>query len=186
MTISTDSGTTAYRRYVSGDDSAMTDLLQSYWDGLLWYLNSITGNLHTAEEAAEEAFVKLAVQKPKFHGDSSFRTWLYAIGRNAARDMLRKDKYARNHQPATHPMEYETAETEFFREERNLQLHQAMAQLHPDYRQVLHLRYFAQFDTAEICKVTHKTKKQVENLLYRAKGALRKQLEKEGFVYEEL
>ncbi len=186
MTMQTDAGTKAYLRYVSGDDSAMTDLLQSYWDGLLWYLNSITGNLHTAEEAAEEVFVKLAVQKPKFRGDSSFRTWLYAIGRNAARDLLRKDRYAHSHHGATKTEESETAETEFFREEGNLQLHHAMEQLHPDYRQVLHLRYFVQFDTAEICKVTHKTKKQVENLLYRAKDALRKQLEKEGFVYEEL
>ena len=61
-----DSGTEYYRRYVAGDDSAMTALIGEYWDGLLWYLNSITNDLHIAEEAAEEAFVKLAIKKPDF------------------------------------------------------------------------------------------------------------------------
>lgn len=31
-----------------------------------------------------------------------------------------------------------------------------------------------------------KTNRQIENLIYRAKKALKKELEKEGFVYEEL
>ncbi len=117
--MQTDIGTTAYQRYVSGDDSAMADLLQSYWDGLLWYLNSITGNLHTAEEAAEEAFVKLAIQKPKFRGGSSFRTWLYAIGRNAARDMLRKNNREAIRHTYDHAQDTATAESEFSARSRN-------------------------------------------------------------------
>ncbi len=186
MSMRTDSGTDAYRRYISGDDSAMTELLSCYWDGLLWYLNSILGDLHWAEEAAEEAFVKLALQKPKFNEKSSFRTWIYAIGRNAAMDLLRKQKREKDLLSQQNLAETESAEAAFFREEQKLQLHHAMAKLKPEYRQVLYLRYFALFDHKETAKVMHKTTRQIENLLYRAKISLRNHLEKEGFVYEEL
>lgn len=186
MSGNTDMGTDAYTRYINGDDTAMTELLSCYWDGLLWYLNSILGNLHLAEEAAEEAFVKLAVQKPVFHQKSSFRTWLYAIGRNAAMDLLRKHKREQDLLSQRSLATTESAEAAFFREEQKLQLHHAMTRLKPEYRQVLYLRYFALFDHKETARVMHKTTRQIENLLYRAKISLRKHLEKEGFVYEEL
>ena len=32
----------------------------------------------------------------------------------------------------------------------------------------------------------HKSRRQIENLVYRAKQSLKSELEKEGFVYEEL
>lgn len=183
-----DSGTNHYRRYVAGDDTAMTALIVEYWDGLLWYLNSISNDLHIAEEAAEEAFVKLALKKPDFKGQSAFRTWLYAIGRNAVNDVLRKRKRARElfiedcHSVA----DAETAERAFFREEQRIMLHRTMGTLKAEYRQVLYLRYFSMFENEEIAKVMHKSKRQIENLLYRAKQALKTALEKEGFVYDGL
>ena len=38
----------------------------------------------------------------------------------------------------------------------------------------------------EIAKIMKKNKRQIENLIYRAKGALKSELEKEGFEYERL
>lgn len=177
-----------YCRYIDGDDTAMTSLVKEYWDGLLWYLNSITNDLHLAEEATEEAFVKLAVQKPQFKGQSTFRTWLYAIGRNAAVDALRKRQKAREilMEDCRSVADEETAERAYFREEQKLMLHRTMETLRKDYRQVLYLRYFSMFENEEIAAVMHKSKRQIENLLYRAKQALKTALEQEGFVYDEL
>lgn len=182
------SGTEYYRRYVAGDDSAMTPLIGEYWDGLLWYLNSITNDLHIAEEAAEEAFVKLAIKKPDFKEKSTFRTWLYAIGRNAVTDILRKQKKGReiSAEECHSIADDENAERAFFREEQKLILHRIMGTLSDDYRQVLYLRYFSMFENEEIAAVMHKSKRQIENLLYRAKQALKTALEKEGFTYEGL
>lgn len=45
--------------------------------------------------------------------------------------------------------------------------------------------YFENFDTAEIASIMKKSKRQVGDLLYRAKKTLKSELEKEGFVYEE-
>ena len=61
-----------------------------------------------------------------------------------------------------------------------------MENLNEDYRQVLYLSYFEDFNNGQIAKIMKKSTRQVENLLYRSKQALKKELEREGFVYEKL
>ena len=85
-----DNGASSYYRYLAGDDSALGDIVRDYKDGLTIYLNSFTNNIHDAEELMEETFVELIMKKPKFSGKSSFKTWLYAIGRNITYDYLKK------------------------------------------------------------------------------------------------
>ena len=46
--------------------------------------------------------------------------------------------------------------------------------------------YFEDFDTQDIAKIMHRSKRQIGNLIYRAKQSLKSELEKAGFVYEEL
>ena len=65
-----------------------------------------------------------------------------------------------------------------------MRLHNAIKKLPPDYSRVLYLIYFEDFSNAETARVLGKTRRQVENLSYRAKQALRRQLETEGFAYE--
>ena len=61
-----------------------------------------------------------------------------------------------------------------------------MKNLNSEYYQVLYLVYFENFSNAEISIIMKKNKRQIENLIYRAKKALKAELEKEGFEYEEL
>ncbi|MCR4758699.1 MAG: RNA polymerase subunit sigma-24, partial [Oscillospiraceae bacterium] len=77
-------------------------------------------------------------------------------------------------------------EKQYLKEEQRIELHRAMKRLKTEYAQVLYLMYFEDFDTAEIAGIMKKSKKQIGDLLYRAKKALKSELEKEGFVYEEL
>ena len=65
-------------------------------------------------------------------------------------------------------------------------VHQAMKKLQPQYRQVLWLVYMEGFSNAEAAAIMKKNSRQVKNLIYRAKTALKTELEKEGFVYEKL
>ena len=55
-----------------------------------------------------------------------------------------------------------------------------------EYRQVLVLVYFEDFQNDQVASIMGKSKKQIENLVYRAKLSLKSELEKEGFVYEDL
>ena len=63
--------------------------------------------------------------------------------------------------------------------------HKAMDRLNNDYRTVLYLVYFEEVDGDGAAKIMGKSKKQLANLLYRAKQALKTELEKEGFCYED-
>ena len=191
-----DTGAEAYRRYLDGDDGGLAELIRLYRDGLVLYLNGITDDMGAAEELMEDTFVKLAVKKPKFGGKSSFKTWLYAIGRNMALDWLRKNGRKRTErlsQLSQLPediayMNGAAAQPElcYMREERDAAVQRALSRLSPDYGSVLYLSYFEGFTNEEIRTIMNKNGRQVENLLYRAKQALKAQLEKEGFVYEEL
>jgi RNA polymerase sigma-70 factor (ECF subfamily) len=51
---------------------------------------------------------------------------------------------------------------------------------------VLTLVYFEQMSNSEAAVIMHKTTRQIENLLYRAKISLKAELEKEGFEYDGL
>ena len=85
-----DNGESSYRRFLSGDDQGMAELVYEYRNGLLLYLNSYTNDLSLAEDCVQDTFIKLATKKPVFRGKSSFKTWLYAIGRNIAKNHIRK------------------------------------------------------------------------------------------------
>ena len=182
-----DNGASSYRRYLDGDDNGMVDIIRDYKDGLLLYINTFTDNLSEAEDLMEDTFVKLAVNKPKFSEKSSFKTWLYAIGRNVVLDELRR----RRRKKVITVEEIGVSDTsdtelEYIVEEDKKALHKAIGRLKPDYRQVLYLRYFEQCSNADTAVIMHKTKKQVENLIFRAGKALKAELDKEGFVYEKL
>ena len=73
-----------------------------------------------------------------------------------------------------------------FRPRQKILLHKSLRKLNPEYRQVLYLVYFEGFTNEEVAAVMKKNKRQIENLIYRAKQTLKVQLDKEGFVYEGL
>lgn len=183
-----DNGAGSYRRYLDGDDNGLVELIRDYKDGLTLYLTGITGSFSLAEELMEETFFKLAVKKPKFSGKSSFKTWLYAIGRNAAVDALRKSsKFSGSPAEAHRELPDERSiEQDYLKEEQKILLHRAIETLNPDYRQVLYLTFFEDLSNSDAARIMKKSNRQIENLLYRAKLALRSKLEKEGFEYERL
>ena len=51
-----DNGASSYRRFRDeGDMEGLADIIRDYKDGLIFYLCSILGNIHTAEDIAEDS-----------------------------------------------------------------------------------------------------------------------------------
>lgn len=178
----------SYRRYLSGDDSALSDIVELYNKGLILFVYGIVGNIYNAEDIASDTFLDLILKKPVFKGESSFKTWLYKIARNKAIDFFRKNKnqiQSTDDDVAESAVANETAEEELLSSERDRQLYKSMLSLPSDYRQVLELIYFANNSYSEAAEVMRKNTKQINNLAYRAKLALREALLKEGFIYED-
>ena len=179
-----DKGAVSYEKYRNGDDEGFYEIVREYFDGLAAYINGIVGDFCRAEELADDALLKLALKRPAFNNKSSFKTWLYSIGRNAAYDSLRKKS------PPPHVELDEATETEdgpeqaYLKDERNKQLYKALDGLKPEYREILWLTFFEDMNAEQTAKVLHKSKAAVYTLLNRAKSSLKEKLEKEGFDYE--
>ena len=184
-----DNGASSYRRFLDGDDKGLSEIVRDYRDGLILYLNGIVNNISTAEELMEETFFKIITKKPEFNAKYSFKTWLYTIGRNVAIDYLRHN--AKQSDTAFDDLEnyirdeYDL-EKLYIIEERKITVHRALRKLNTEYRQVLWLLYFDGLSNVEAAIVMKKSSRQMKNLVYRAKSALKSELDKEGFVYEEL
>ena len=177
----------SYQRFLSGYESALCEIIAAYKDGLILYLNGFVGDLVTAEELAEETFVKLVLKRPHFAKSASFKTWLYTIARNTAIDYLRRNK--RESVPleeCPHLADEEDLERSYIHQEEKLLMHKCMKQLKPEYRQVLWLSYFEGFSYQQIGRVMKKTTHGVETLAYRARVALKNLMIKEGYNYEGL
>ena len=184
-----DNGAGSYRRFLEGDENGIIEIIRDYKDGLILFLNGFTQNICVAEELMEETFVRLLVKKPKFSPRYSFKTWLYTIGRNTAIDYLRRNSKSVNmtdEEMQNILSEKESIEQAYIREEEKIVVHRAMSKLNSEYRQVLYLMFFEDFSNEQISAVMKKSKRQIGNLIYRAKMSLKSQLEKEGFVYEGL
>ena len=181
-------GSGSYSRFLSGDRDAIDDVIKDYKDGLIYYIYSIIGDMELSEEAAIDVFIKLYVDKPVFKGGSAFKTWLYTIGRNKAYDILRKrskssdlsldDAYSLSSE--------ENIEQNYIQQEEDSMLRRTVSRLKPEYCQILCLIYFENFDNSEAAKIMKKSSKQIRDLLYRAKNALKRELEKEGAEYDGL
>ena len=184
-----DNGASSYRRFLEGDDNGLTEIVRDYKDGLILYLNGFVGNIYAAEDLIEETFLKLIIKKPKFKEESSFKTWLYAVGRNIAIDYLRRNSKRLDlsmDDVQTYLSDEQDVENSYITGERNRVIYEVLKNLNPDYRQILWLAYFEDFSNSEISTVMRKNKRQVKNLLYRAKNALKNELNKEDFIHEEL
>ena len=183
-----DNGASSYRRFLTGEKDAIVEILKEYNDGLVLFLYSITGDMTLSEDITEDVFCELLLSKPDFQSKSSFKTWLYSIARYKAFRIMKKSKRssAISVDELHNISSADDLEKDYLKDQQNLQLHKALRKISSDHSQVLQLTFFEGFSNSETAKIMKKTNRQIENLIYRAKKALKAQLEKEGFVYEEL
>ena len=179
-----DSGTILYRRFLAGDVKALEELVRIYSDALVRFAFSYVHDFQTAEDIMADTFASLMIKRKNFREIAQFKTYLYKIARNKAIDYLRAQK---RFLPITERSAHSpSAEEDLLRREREEQLYAHIQDLAPQYAEVLQLHYFEEFSVKEMCKILHKSTKQVYNLLSRAKLTLKENFCKEGISHEDL
>ena len=177
-----DNGESSYRRFLDGDEGAFGELLDMYGENLIFFINRYVHNIAVAQEISEDVFVELLIHKRRYNFKTSLKTYVFTIARNKAVDYIRK--CARHPECAYEYIENESdrlsIEDEFLKREQERELHRAIDTLNEDYKTVLHLIYFENMSCEQAGKVMKKNRKQIENLVYRAKQALKKELTKEA------
>ncbi len=178
----------AYFRYLNGDDTGLTEMVERYGANLIFFIHRYVKNVDIAEDLMQETFCDLIFYKNRYKGKSSFKTYLFSIARNKAVDHIKREMRF-SHKPVEDVQknleDEKKLESMVIQKMENKNLYHAMEQLNEDYRNVLYLFYFENLSYEEIGKVLKKTARQIKNLSYRAKQSLRAIMEKEGFSFEE-
>ncbi len=75
-----------------GDTAAFDQLVVRYQRRIYSLAYNMTSSREDADDIVQEAFTKAYRSLRRFHGRSSFYTWIYAIASNLALNLLRKRK----------------------------------------------------------------------------------------------
>lgn len=178
----TETDETIYRRFLTErNEDDLRILLERHKEQLILFLNGYVHNLEDAEELMIDAFAEAAAGTAPFLERSSFKTWLFSIGKKLALQRLRKAK--KRESGRFLPPEEQTPELEILQSERDRQLYLALETLHDDYRQALVLLYFEGMSHEEAGRILGKNRRQMYNLAERGRKALKEALEKIGVHY---
>ncbi|HVN53868.1 MAG TPA: RNA polymerase sigma factor [Anaerolineaceae bacterium] len=138
-----------------GNQSAYGELVYRYREAVVAVVYRMCGDLSTAEEAAQEAFLRAWQHLGGYRPEYPFRSWVFRIAVNAALDALRREK------PQADLEEVETSlslahhggpdpETVVVARQRSDLIRKAVLALPPPYRAALVLREFGGLSYAEI------------------------------------
>lgn len=179
-------GNELFRRYLDGEAAAFDQIIKDYRENLIFFVMRYIKSSSIAEEIAQDAFVELLIHKERYNFSCSLKTYLFTIARNKAVNILRRQKFSTDEEIDPESTSDERSlEEKLISDERKEMLYKAMGKLSEDYRSALYLVYVEDLSYDDAGKVMGKNRKQIENLVFRAKAAARRELEKEGMSYDE-
>lgn len=190
MELSGEDGELAIRA-ASGDRAAFEILADRWWGRMGAYAAAAAaGDAEIAEEAAQDALCRLYRSLPRFRGDCAFGTFVYRICRNAAIDALRRRSRERSRRaelPAESgdralPGRFPGPQEALDANEGAQALRRALEKLKEDERSLVYLKEMAGMEVAELARIFGLPVGTVKSRLFRAREALKKILEEDGYV----
>ena len=178
-----DNGASSYRRFLDGDESAFDEIMKELFDNLVFFIDRYVHDIHAAEDIAIDAFSDLVVNKHRYNFKVTLKTYLFMLGRSRALNYIKHRKvidFVELAEADKATSEQETLEEIVLADERKRVVNNALNSLPDDMRVVIHLIYFEDLSYDEAAKVMKKNRKQVDNILYRAKKELRIILGRDG------
>lgn len=169
------------QRTATGDERAFQQLVARWEQPVFAFLMHMLGSVEEAEDLAQDTFVKVYDQAPRYRPEGRFRSWLLRIAGNKARSVLRRRKVLRwvsfdldRHDQAS-PGDDPGRSLE--RQQTTSQVQAAVAELPERQRAAVVLKRFQGLSYKEIAEVLGTTVPGVESLLQRAAATLRRRLE---------
>lgn len=169
----------------TGEREAVNSLLIYVYKDILYTALSFS-NKQEAEDIAQEAMQKIAVNIRQLKHSEYFKTWMYKIVRNLSnRKLMKLEKIIGKQKHLDDQADQEMMEDkiEFLPEEyiedayKQELLMEAINALQKNYKEVILLRYFNELSHPEIAEVLSVDIQKVRNDLIRARKQLKKRLE---------
>jgi len=174
-----DNGASSYRRYLEGEEEAFDEIMNELFDKLVFFIDRYVQDIHASEDIAIDAFTDLIVHKKRYDFRVTLKTYLFMIGRSRALTYVKRRRRHASLAEVGDQTPDHSIEASFVQTEQQILLHAALDKLPEDMRAAVHLVYFEDLSYEDAAKVMKKNKKQIDNLLYRAKAELRESLGKE-------
>jgi RNA polymerase sigma-70 factor (ECF subfamily) len=161
----------------AGDHRAFDAIYDQFADALFRYIYVRCGDRSLAEDLTSDLWVRIVEHLSSFRpppGDPrpAFAAWLYRIARNLVIDSQRRTRD--DHVPISEHVaarEVPPDEQVIARDDERA-MQDALAQITPDQREVILLRFFEECTSAEVARRTGRSEGAVKVMQHRALGAL--------------
>lgn len=167
-----------------GDQEAFAELVYLFQDPLYNLCYRMLGESGEAEDAAQEAFLRVYNNLHRYDTTRSFKTWLLSIASNHCIDRLRKRRMhfvSLDDEPTAAALALRSKdplpEETLMQGERSAYIQKLLQMLEPHYRLAVIYRYWYSYSYAEIAAETGMTISAVKSLLHRARRKLAELLE---------
>ena len=184
-----DSDADVMLRVKAGDESAFGYLVQKYRRPLVGFMYRMCHNPATAEELAQEVFLRVYRSRTSYEASAKFSTWLYRIATNLAVNHARDTRHERpentvrldepDQETGTTPDladESLTAEEQLLKRERLAAIRSKVSALPERQRLAVMMHKYQQMDYRQIAAVMKLSESATKSLLFRAYETLREQL----------
>lgn len=175
------------KRVKKGDQAAYEEVVEIFQNRIYQHCFRMIGNIHEAEDLAQEVFIRAYVNIHSFDNSRNFSTWIYRIATNLTIDRLRKrkpDYYLDAEVKGTEGLNMysQLAASERLPEDEveSLELqnyiHQEILSLPPIYRSIIILRYLEEFSLKQISEILDIPLGTVKTRIHRGRESLRNKL----------
>jgi len=163
------------RHCQSGDKKSFRNLVEQYDSALFGTAYLMTRDRSLAEDAVQEALIKIWKNLPTFRFKSSIKTWMIRIVVNEVKQQFRKKQLPAISLENLPEIAGGTDQSldNIILDEKRRNLRQAMDKLSYQHKEVLVLRFFSELTVPEIAAVTSQREGTIKSRLSRAIGNLR-------------
>jgi len=138
---------------VNGNKSAFSELVVKHQGVLLRVAFRYMKDMELAEDVVQESFIKAYRKLGSFEGRSSFRSWMYQITVNTAKNKLRKKKFDTVDIDKVPVAVEQTLDANLYAADVNSLLMDEVNELPPKQKQALLLRIFDDMSFKEVAAV---------------------------------
>lgn len=162
-----------------GDKQAFGKLIEAYQGPVYNLAYRMLNNAREAEEAAQEAFIRVYTRIDSYNPKHKFSTWVLSITSNYCIDLIRKrraillsiDEPLPSH-PSLMSEKESGPESKAVTVERETQVQDLLQSLPEDYRQAVVLRYWYEYSYEEIAETMQTSVSAIKSRLFRARKLL--------------
>ncbi len=162
-----------------GELRQLSHLFERYHRKLFSFFVRMNGDAALSEDFTQMVFERILKYRHSFKEDASFKTWIFQIGRNVYRDHYRLNtiKIDGDTEVSELNLYDETKqEEEEYLNHRKKQLEKAIAQLKPEYREVVLLGWIENLRYSEVADAIGITEANVKVRMHRAIKQLKKMM----------